>query len=190
MSAKVDLYNRAYGDYERDSYREVRLETYGEDFGQTSWVTTEESHEIPQLLKLTAASNVLEIGCGSGRYALYVAETTGCRVVGVDLNPEGIRNATALAQRQNLSSQVSFQQADVSQPLPFADGTFDAVYSNDVLCHIPGRLAAVARTVSRAQARRPLAFQRCAGDRRDALQRGTRDPQLDRLLPVCAARRK
>ncbi|MGA8308938.1 MAG: methyltransferase domain-containing protein [Terriglobales bacterium] len=141
MSAKVDLYNRAYGDYERDSYREVRLETYGEDFGQTSWVTTEESHEIPQLLKLTAASNVLEIGCGSGRYALFVAETTGCRIVGVDLNPEGIRNATALAQRQNLSSQASFQQADVSQPLPFADGTFDAVYSNDVLCHIPGRLA-------------------------------------------------
>ncbi len=50
VSPGVDLYNTAYGNYERDLYREVRLETYGEDFGQTSWVTTEESHEIPRLL--------------------------------------------------------------------------------------------------------------------------------------------
>src|SRR6266550_5345070 len=49
VSPGVDLYNTAYGNYERDLYREVRLETYGEDFGQTSWVTTEESHEIPRL---------------------------------------------------------------------------------------------------------------------------------------------
>src|SRR5437667_8209884 len=54
-SPGVDLYNTAYGNYERDLYREVRLETYGEDFGQTSWVTTEESHEIPRLLGLTSA---------------------------------------------------------------------------------------------------------------------------------------
>ena len=141
MSANVDLYNSAYGNYERDAYREIRLETYGEDFGQTSWVTTEESHEIPRLLELSPSCSVLEIGCGSGRYAMYVAETTGCRVIGLDLNPEGIRNASALAQRQNLSSQVSFQQCDVSQPLTFANGTFDAVFANDVLCHIPGRLA-------------------------------------------------
>ena len=141
MSAKVDLCNSSYGNYERDAYREVRLETYGEDFGQTSWVTTEESHEIPQLLELTPSSSVLEIGCGSGRYAMYVAETTGCRIVGLDLNAEGIRNARALAQAQNLGSQVSFQQCDVSQPLPFADRAFDAAYANDVLCHIPGRLS-------------------------------------------------
>ena len=140
MSANLDLYNSSYGNYERDVYREVRQETYSEDFGQTSWVTTEESHEIPQLLELTSNSSVLEIGCGSGRYALYVAEATGCRVVGLDRNSEGIRNASALARRQNLSSQVHFQQCDVSQLLPFADAIFDAT-SNDVLCHIPGRLA-------------------------------------------------
>jgi SAM-dependent methyltransferase len=130
-----------YGNYERDAYREVRLETYGEDFGQTSWVTTEESHQIPQLLELTADSSVLEIGCGSGRYALQVAETTGCKVIGLDLNAEGIRNANTLAEQRNLSTQVRFQQCDVSQPLPFADKTFDAIFSNDVFCHIPGRPA-------------------------------------------------
>lgn len=141
MPAKIDAYNSSYRNYERDTYREVRLETYGEDFGQTSWVTTEESHEIPRLLELTPSCSVLEIGCGSGRYALHIAETARCRVVGLDLNGEGIRNASALAQRSSLSPQVRFQQCDVSQPLSFADSTFDAVYCNDVLCHIPGRLA-------------------------------------------------
>src|SRR5215467_6828293 len=80
MAAKVDLYDSAYGNYELDVYRQVRIETYGEDLGQTSWVTTEESNEIPQLLELTPESRVLEIGCGLGRYALRLAETIGCRI--------------------------------------------------------------------------------------------------------------
>lgn len=141
MPAKVDLYNSSYGNYARDAYREVRLETYGEDFGQTSWVTTKESHEIPGLLGLAPNHSVLEIGCGSGSYALYVAQTAHCSVLGLDLNAEGVRNANSLAPKQGLSAQAQFQQCDVSQPLPFADASFDAVYSNDVLCHIPGRLA-------------------------------------------------
>ena len=141
MPPKVDVYNSSYGNYERDAYREVRLETYGEDYGQTSWVNTAESHEIPRLLELTPGCSVLEIGSGSGRYALFVAEATRCQVVGVDVNAEGIRNANTLAARQNLSARVRFQQCDVSQPLPFADANFDAVFSNDVFCHIPGRLA-------------------------------------------------
>jgi len=70
-----------------------------------------------------------------------VAETARWQVVGLDVNAEGMLNASALADQQNLSAQVRFEQCDVSQPLAFADANFDAVYSNDVLCHIPGRLA-------------------------------------------------
>ncbi|WP_433985214.1 hypothetical protein RBB78_06395 [Tunturiibacter empetritectus] len=66
MSRKVDLYDSAYGNYESATYRQVRIETYGKDFGQTSWVTTEESNAIPQLLGLRSDSFVLEVGCGSG----------------------------------------------------------------------------------------------------------------------------
>jgi SAM-dependent methyltransferase len=147
-SPRVDLYNNAYGNYERDLYREVRLETYGEDFGQTSWVTTEESHEIPRLLGLTSACSVLEIGCGSGGYALHLAETYGGDIVGLDLNAEGIRNANALAEQKKLGALCRFQECDASQPLPFADESFDAVFSNDVLCHVPGHLGLL-REISR-----------------------------------------
>lgn len=138
-AAKVDLYNSAYGNYGADVYRQIRVETYGQDLGQTSWVTTEESNEIPRLLAITAASNVLEIGSGSGRYALQVANTTGCRVVGVDINEPGIQNANALAAEQNLAERVQFEKCDASEPLRFADAVFDAAFSNDVLCHVPGR---------------------------------------------------
>src|SRR6266516_7175546 len=104
MAAKVDLYNSSYGNYELDVYRRVRLETYGEDLGQTSWVTTEESNQIPKWLELKQDSEVLEIGCGSGRYALHVGELAGCRITGVDINAHGIRNANRLAQEAALSS--------------------------------------------------------------------------------------
>jgi SAM-dependent methyltransferase len=141
MPAPIDLYDSAYGNYAADVYRQIRLATYGEDLGQTSWVTNEESHAIPQALQLTPASRVLEIGCGSGGYALQVATTAGCSIVGVDINDAGIRNASSLARARNLAERVSFRQCDVSKPLPFPDATFDAVFANDVLCHIPGRAA-------------------------------------------------
>jgi SAM-dependent methyltransferase len=139
MSAEVDLYDSAYGNYESATYRQVRIETYGEDFGQTSWVTTEESNAIPQLLGLRSDSFVLEVGCGSGRYALHLGEKVGCRLIGLDINRPGVRNANQLAVARGLASQVRFEQCDASKRLPFDDNTFDAVFSNDALCHLPGR---------------------------------------------------
>ena len=135
-----DLYNNAYGNSATDPYRHVRIETYGQDFGQTGWVTAEESLRIPQLLDLGPTSSVLEIGCGAGGYTLHLAETIGCQIVGVDINELGIRGAKELARTRGLDSRVRFEQCDVSKKLPFDDSTFDAVFSNDVLCHVSGRL--------------------------------------------------
>jgi SAM-dependent methyltransferase len=139
-----DLYNNAYGNYASEPYRQVRMATYGQDFGQTSWVTTEESQEIPKLLGLHPESSVLEIGCGSGGYALYVADQIGCQILGLDINEPGIRSARELAGASGLASRARFEPCDVSKKLPFDDQTFDAVFSNDVLCHVPGRLALLA----------------------------------------------
>jgi SAM-dependent methyltransferase len=139
VSQKADLYDSAYANYESDTYRHVRIETYGEDLGQTSWVTTEESNEIPELLDLRFNSSVLEVGCGSGGYAVHLAESVGCQIAGVDINARGIRNANQLASARGLASQARFEQCDVSKKLPFGDATFDAVFANDVLCHLPVR---------------------------------------------------
>ena len=137
--ANVDLYDSSYGHYALTTYGEIRRETYGEDYGQTSWVTTAESYEIPKLLKLSDKSSVLEIGCGSGGYAVHLATSAGCRILGLDINAEGIRNANVLADQAKVGTKPVFQQFDVSEPLPEKDDTFDAVYSNDVLCHVERR---------------------------------------------------
>ena len=139
MSQRVDLYNNAYQNYASEVYRQVRLNTYGEDFGQTSWVTTDESKEIPRLLAMTTASTVLEVGCGSGGYALHLAESVGCKIVGLDINEPGVQNANQLAKSRGLDSRARFEQCDASMRLPFEDSAFDAVFSNDVLCHLPNR---------------------------------------------------
>jgi SAM-dependent methyltransferase len=121
--------------------REIRVETYGHDFGQASWVTSEESAEIMRSLEIASTSYVLEIGCGSGRYAIHVAEKTGCRVLGIDINVPGIYNANQLAAERKLSERVRFEMCDASKQLPFPDSTFNSAFSNDVLCHILGRQA-------------------------------------------------
>jgi SAM-dependent methyltransferase len=139
MPAKADLYDSSYANYGTEVYRQVRAETYGWDLGQTSWVTKEESEEIPRLLGLSADSSVLELGCGSGGYALHLTEQAGCRVVGLDVNALGISNANALASAKGLASRARFEQFDASTRLPFEDGRFDAVFANDVLCHLAGR---------------------------------------------------
>jgi ubiquinone/menaquinone biosynthesis C-methylase UbiE len=138
---KVDLYNSAYGNFATETYRQIRVESYGDDFGQTSWISAEECREIPRMLALTRDSNVLEIGCGSGGYALHLAATTGAHILGVDLNGAGVRNANELAQAKGLAAQARFEVRDVTQNLPSPSRTFDAAFANDVLCHIPARPA-------------------------------------------------
>lgn len=139
MSSQVDLYDNAYAKVDNELYRTIRTETYGQDLGQTSWVTSEESDLIPVLLSLNSNSVVLDIGCGSGGYAIYLAKRLGCRVDGLDVNPHAIASATQIGAASALDDLVRFEQCDLSKPFRFADATFNAAFANDVLCHVPDR---------------------------------------------------
>ncbi len=146
MTADVDLYNSSYSNYSLDLYREIRLETYGEDYGQTGWVSTAEFHELPELLQLSSSSSVLDIGCGSGGYAVGLAKRIGCRIVGFEINESGVKTATALAENEKVSDIVKFEQHDASKKLPYEDNSFDAIYSTDVMCHVPLRKQVLTNT--------------------------------------------
>ena len=136
---RVDLYDTSYDHYATTAHQEVRRETYGEDIGQTGWMTTREFCNFLHLLAIGADSNVLEVGSGAGGCALFMAARTACRVTGIDINEHGIRTANALASAEHLQHRVRFERLDASQRLPFAAGQFDAVFSNDAVCHVPDR---------------------------------------------------
>ncbi len=61
-------------------------------------------------------------------------------MTGLDINEHGVRNARALAEARGVLDRVQFRPVDASQPLPFAAASFDAVVSNDAMCHIGQRL--------------------------------------------------
>ena len=82
-----------------------------------------------------AGKLVLDVGCGMGRFA-EVATRWGARVVGIDLSVAAEVAAANLA-----SSSATVFQADVFQ-LPFADESFDYIYSIGVLHHTPDCQAA------------------------------------------------
>jgi ubiquinone/menaquinone biosynthesis C-methylase UbiE len=143
MSTSIDLYDSSYASYSARVYQEVRQETYGEDLGQTGWMTADEFRDFFEILNLRAGYRVLEVGCGAGGCAVHLAQAAGAQIVGIDVNESGIRNAKELAESRGLSSRAEFQCIDAGKPLPFEDGFFDAIFSNDAMCHVPRRLKAL-----------------------------------------------
>jgi SAM-dependent methyltransferase len=139
MSNQVDLYNSTYGNFKEQVLAEIRRETYGEDIGQNSWITTDEYDTFYGWLNLSVDDHILEIASGSGGPALYLAKKFKCRITGLDINEEGIKTATQQALDANITG-AKFQLADVNQRLPFDDETFDAVMCTDSMNHFRDRL--------------------------------------------------
>jgi SAM-dependent methyltransferase len=139
MPQAVDLYGTAYTNFATQALALVRRETYGEDFGQSSWVTADEFRRFFGLLKLERRCHVLDVGCGSGGPALFLAKEIGCRVTGLDFNQAGVKAGQTQARQAGLQDTVQFQCVDVCKPLPVSDGTIDAIVCMDVMCHLPGR---------------------------------------------------
>lgn len=143
MTSSVNLYDNVYGDFASTAEVAVRQQAYGEDLGQSSWLTAREWLGFADQLGIGPGADVLEVGSGSGGPAAYLAAARDCRVTGVDINEHGVRNARALAESRGLSERVHFEAVDASQPLPFIDERFDAIVSNDAMCHIANRISAL-----------------------------------------------
>jgi SAM-dependent methyltransferase len=138
MPSQVDLYNSTYGNFKEQVLAEVRRETYGEDIGQNSWITTDEYDTFYGWLNLSAGAHVLEVASGSGGPALYLAKKFKCRITGLDINEEGLKTANQNARDANITD-AKFQCADVNQHLPFDDETFDAIMCIDSMNHFRDR---------------------------------------------------
>jgi SAM-dependent methyltransferase len=104
--------------------------------------------QLVDLVGITSDQHVLDAGSGIGGTARFVADTCGCHVTAVDLTDEYCETSRWLNQLVGLDDRIVVQQADVIE-LPFADGTFDVVFSQHVQMNIAdkSRLYAEARRV-------------------------------------------
>jgi len=141
MAKRVDLFDSTYGNFTERVLDEIRKETYGTDIGQNSWLTVDEYERWLPLLELSAERHLLEVASGSGGPALHVARTTGCRVTGIDVNESGVATASRMAESAGLADRVRFRSASADDPLPFDEGTFDALLCIDSMNHFPDRVA-------------------------------------------------
>jgi SAM-dependent methyltransferase len=123
---------------------------YGRDheFGTREFFDEVERHRyteyapwMPEVMGFRefAGARLLEVGCGMGTDLLQFARG-GAKVTGVDLTPRSVQIS-----RQHLDVYGASGDFAISdgENLPFADESFDVVYSNGVLHHTPDTAGAV-----------------------------------------------
>ena len=93
---------------------------------------------LARLAAVSGSDKVLDVGCGIGGPSRYLASAFGCEVIGLDLTPEFIELARMLTERTRLSHKVSYRQGDALE-LPFADASFDLVWSQNAAMNIADR---------------------------------------------------
>lgn len=92
------------------------------------------------LLEASPSDRILDIGCGIGGPARYIASTFGCRVDGIDLTPAFVTAARQLTELSGLQHRVTFVEGN-ADALPFETGGFDGGISLYVGMNLPDREA-------------------------------------------------
>jgi len=87
------------------------------------------AQDFVKRLKAANSKSVLEIGCGNGRDSIFFAEAN-FKVTGVDVVPKAVEIAKTNA--KEIGVHVDFRTAN-AEALPFANESFDAVYTLSVL---------------------------------------------------------
>lgn len=88
------------------------------------------------LARIGPGSRVADFCGGLGGPARYLAHTYGADVTGIELTPARVAGAAELTRRVGLEGRVRVVEGDVMRA-PLADGSIDAVISQEALLHVP-----------------------------------------------------
>ena len=92
--------------------------------------TALEYRPVLEALDARRGEHILDAACGTGRYTAVLRDA-GADVVGFDFSEAMLAKARARL------PDVAFVQGDLNRPLPFPDGSFDAVLCGQALKHLP-----------------------------------------------------
>lgn len=96
------------------------------------------TRELADILPIRSGDHVLDIGCGIGGPARYLADRFGCRVDGIDITEPFVQAANKLTQLVGLEGRVTIQSGD-GQKLPYSDAVFDGAYAQHVTMNVADR---------------------------------------------------
>jgi SAM-dependent methyltransferase len=139
--------NRHYGAVQLSARILERLRAAGKDpatITRDDLATFDEFHTggrestrgLARLAGLRPGMRVLDVGSGIGGPARTLAAEFGAEVVGLDLTEEFCRAATTLTELVGLADRVKFRHGD-ALTMPFEDGRFDIVWSQNSIMNIP-----------------------------------------------------
>ena len=111
--------------------------------GIAEWLS-DAIRDAATFLGLGPRSRVLDIGSGIGGPARFLAHTTGCHVVALELQPELHQIGVDLTRRSGMESRVTHVCGD-ALTAPFMPSSFDAVVSFLAVLHVPDRKALMRR---------------------------------------------
>jgi ubiquinone/menaquinone biosynthesis C-methylase UbiE len=102
--------------------------------GENNPLIAVEEPYVEDILKHISYSHVLDVGTGTGRYALRMARSGAC-VTALDNCPEILEVAKRSADKESLK--IDFHLASLEKPLPYDSNIFDSVICALTLTHIP-----------------------------------------------------
>ena len=83
-----------------------------------------------------AGRDVLDLGCGPGGAAVALAGDLGAgRVLGIDVDAQTLERAAETVAAVGLADRITLKLVEPG-PLPLPDGSFDVVFSKDVIAHV------------------------------------------------------
>ncbi|MDZ8189119.1 MAG: methyltransferase domain-containing protein [Nostoc sp. ChiSLP02] len=132
--ASSGLWEQIWGEHMHHGY-------YGTDGSEQKDRRQAQIDLIEELLTwagVEAASNILDVGCGIGGSSLYLAQKFNAQATGITLSPVQAARAKERALEANLGERTQFQVAD-AQAMPFADNSFDLVWSLESGEHMPDK---------------------------------------------------
>ena len=146
MSNYSEAVNEHYGPTDISARIIERLKDAGKDIGNLSRDDLspfdefhtggrESTRELARFAALRPGLKLLDVGSGIGGPARTLAAEFACEVTGVDLTEEYCRAAEMLTDKLGLGSKVQFRCANALD-MPFADGSFDVVWSQNTLMNI------------------------------------------------------
>lgn len=94
--------------------------------------------ELADRLPIQAGQHILDIGCGLGGPARYIARRFQCKVSGVDITPPFVDAANKLTTLLRMDLQVQVRHGD-GQRLPYPDAHFDGAYTQHVTMNVADR---------------------------------------------------